>query len=128
MHTITTTHRLLIGIIVAFTLHTMEVRAQAPIDLLEPVGSTSVITLGTNPLDVLNQYLQPFMPYVIGMSAGLAVFMVILGGFQIMLGGGNIASSPGKDRILAALAGLLLLVFSATILYMLNANYFVLGP
>jgi len=101
--------------------------AQAPIELLEPIGGMTAINVGSNPLDALNQYLQPLMPYVIGMAAGLSVFMIVLGGMQIMLGGGNIASNGGKDRILAAIAGLLLLVFSATILYMLNANYFVLG-
>lgn len=100
--------------------------AQSPIELLEPIGTTTHITTGNNPFGALNQYLQPFMPLIIGSSAGLAVLMIILGGFQIMLSGGAIAQSAGKDRILAALLGLSLLVFSAVILYMLNSNFFVL--
>ncbi len=102
--------------------------AQRPIELLEPIGTVTSVTLGTFPLDVLNQYLQPFMPLLIGSAAGLAVFMIILGGFQIMLSNGNIAQSEGKNRILAALAGLMLLVFSATVLYMLNASYYNISP
>lgn len=105
----------------------LKASAQAAIELLEPINGTAAINVGGSPFDALNQYLQPLMPYIIGMSAGLAVFMIILGGMQIMLGGGDLASSGGKDRILAVLAGLLILVFSATILYMLNANFFVLG-
>lgn len=97
------------------------------IQLLEPLPGTAAISLGTGPLEVLNQYLRPFMPVLIGAAAGLAVLMIIYGGLEIMLSGGNIAQSKGKDRILASLGGLLLLVFSATVLYMLNANYFVLG-
>ncbi len=100
--------------------------AQRPIELLEPIGNTTQIMVTGNPLSALNQYLQPFMPLIIGASAGLAVLMIILGGFQIMLSGGAIAQSAGKDRILAALLGLSLLVFSAVILYMLNSNFFVL--
>lgn len=99
--------------------------AQRPIQLLEPLPGTPAITIGVNPLDALNQYLQPFLPMVIGLSAGLAVIMIIYGGFQIMMGGGNIAQSEGMNRILTALMGLMILIFSATILYMLNSHYFV---
>ena len=97
-----------------------------PIELLEPLpGGVLTIPLGSFPLCPLNKYLQPFMPFAVGMAAGLAVLMIILGGLQIMLSDGNIAQSQGKERVMAALGGLMILVFSATILYILNANYFV---
>jgi len=115
-------------LIVAFLLIPLIAEAQRPIDLLEPLPGTAQITLGVNPLDALNQYLQPFLPVVIALSAGISVIMIIYGGLQIMLGGGNIAQSEGMNRILTAIMGLMILIFSATLLYMLNSHYFVVGP
>lgn len=112
-----------IGMTVSFTAF-----SQRPIDLYEPLPGTSQITMGSGPLDALNQYLQPFLPLVVGMSAGLAILMIIIGGFQIMLGGGSIAQSEGLNRILTAIGGLMILIFSAALLYMLNANYFIISP
>ena len=120
-------HLWLTTIIIASVAVANQALAQRPIELLEPIGSTTELTTTCSPFDVLNQYLQSFMPILIGSAAGLAVLMIIIGGFQIMLSGGNIAQSEGKTRILAALLGLSLLVFSAIILYMLNSNFFVLG-
>ena len=115
-------------LIVAFLLIPLIAEAQRPIDLLEPLPGTAQITLGVNPLDALNQYLQPFLPVVIALSAGISVIMIIYGGLQIMMGGGNIAQSEGMNRILTAIMGLMILIFSATLLYMLNSHYFVVGP
>ena len=115
-------------LIVAFLLIPLIAEAQRPIDLLEPLPGTAQITLVVNPLDALNQYLQPFLPVVIALSAGISVIMIIYGGLQIMLGGGNIAQSEGMNRILTAIMGLMILIFSATLLYMLNSHYFVVGP
>ncbi|MBT3835076.1 hypothetical protein HOF56_02395 [Candidatus Peribacteria bacterium] len=122
------------GIALAMTLSVTTFAAQRPIELLEPVpnGTPSGLTeivIDTSqplpPLSILNAYLNPFIPWAIGVSAGLAILMIILGGFQIMLsGGGDIKNSAGTKRIMSAIFGLLILVFSATILNWLNANYF----
>jgi len=101
--------------------------AQRPIKLLEPIGSLTEITSGPFPLSPLNQYLRVFIPWAMGVGAGLCVLMIIVGGFQIMLSGGEAtAQGAGKNRILSALMGLLILVFSAMILNFLNANYYLL--
>ncbi len=118
----------LISFLLGILLLPLKALAQRPIELYEPLPGTSQITLGSGPLDALNQYLQPFLPLVVGMSAGLAILMIILGGLQIMLGGGSIAQSEGLNRILTAIGGLMILIFSAALLYMLNANYFVISP
>lgn len=102
--------------------------AQKPIVLLEPIGDLEKVTFGGFPLSPLNQYLRVFIPWAIGLGAGLCVLMIIVGGFQIMLSGGDPGKQgAGKDRILSALIGLLILVFSATILNFLNADFFRLG-
>jgi hypothetical protein len=118
------------GIILAILVSSSALAAPRPINLLEPLpDGTSQIVIDQNeplpPLSILNAYLRPFIPWAIGVSAGLAVLMIIIGGFQIMLsGGGDIKNSAGTKKIMSAILGLLLLVFSATILNWLNASYF----
>ena len=81
-----------------------------------------------NPFSVLNAYLQPLFPWMMAIAAGLTVLMIIVGGFQIMLAGGEQGGqSAGKDRIKAVLLGLLILLFSAAILNTLNSYYYRLG-
>lgn len=120
-------------IIIGFTLALLATDitlAQRPIDLLEtlPDGTSQIMINQSDPLpplSILNAYLRPFIPWAIGTSAGLAVLMIIIGGFQIMLGGGgDIKSSPGAKKILSAILGLMILVFSSVILNWLNAHYF----
>ena len=112
------------------------VLAQKPIQLLEtlPDGTSSInVTTtcgaGLHPaFCALNSYLQPFIPFLVGISAGAAMLMIVLGGVQMIFGGGDQSKfDAGKKRIIASIIGLLLLVFSATILNFLNANYFQLG-
>lgn len=133
MHSIPhhTLHKLLpsaFGLAVAIVLCIGDAAAQKPIELLEPLpdGTTEIgITAGAHPLEPLNAYLRPFIPWAIGTAAGLAVLMIMVGGFQIMLSGGEQGKqSAGKDRVLAAIFGLLILVFSSVILYFLNASFF----
>ena len=62
---------------------------------------------------------------MVGIAAGLAILMIIIGGLQIITSGGNDSKiGEGKKRVTEAIIGLLILVFSATILYFLNAYFF----
>jgi hypothetical protein len=137
----TRTYRLLLPVLsgILLTLVITVLPAEAgPIELLEKlpggtdcIGSvaggpacTSTVNPGNHPLGVLNAYLRPMIPYVVGVSAGLAVLMIVLGGLQIMISGGVQNAKWGKDHIFAALIGLMILIFSSTILYFLNASFF----
>ena len=141
MYKRTRTQRLLLpvlsGALLALVLFALPVEAQRSIELLEtlPGGTdcigfaggpacTSVANPGNHPLGVLNAYLRPMIPYVVGVSAGLAVLMIVLGGLQIMISGGVQNAKWGRDHIFAALIGLMILIFSSTILYFLNASFF----
>ena len=103
-----------------------------PIKFLEPLpgGLTEISSAcAGNPFSLLNTYLNPVMTWGIGVAAGISVLMVIIGGFQIILSGGDqSAIQNGKDRIKSALFGLLLLVISGTFLSLLNAYFFKLNP
>lgn len=98
-----------------------------PIKLLEPLpdGTTSLTSDPTNPFGILNQYINPMLSWMIGVAAGLALLMVVIGGVQIVISGGNDAQiGEGKKRITQAIIGLIMLVFSAAILSYLNAYFY----
>lgn len=107
--------------------------AQKPIKLLEPLpngtpgGLTEIQASGGAPYDMLNQYASPMIKWIVGVSMGLAVLMIMVAGFQIMLAGGGQGQQAGKDRIISIVIGIIILVFSATLLVMLNAEFFSLG-
>ena len=82
-----------------------------------------------DPFGALNAYLNPMLTWIIGVSAGLSVLMIIIGGLQIILSDGDQGKiGEGKTRILCAIFGLLFLVLSASILNLLNAYFYHLGP
>ena len=63
-----------------------------------------------------------FAAYLIG---GISVMMMIIGGVQIALGGAQSdMQTKGKDRITAALTGLILFFVAGLILYTINPNFF----
>lgn len=102
-----------------------------PIRLLQPLpdGTQTLAPNFANPLGILGQYLTPMLGWMFGVAAGLAIFMVVIGGLQIVMAGGNDAKiSEGRQRITQAIIGLILLTFSAGILNYLNASFFHLGP
>lgn len=97
-----------------------------PLKLLETLpDGTTYFCPSSNPFAVINDYLRPILSWMVGMAAGLAVLMIVIGGLQIILSGGNDSKiGEGKKRVTEAIYGLLLLVFSATILYFLNSYFF----
>jgi len=106
-----------------------------PITLLERLPGSTSSTLPvclSNPFSLINAYLQPMMTWGIGIAAGLAVLMIIVGGLQMMLSGGSPEGmSSGRQRVFASIFGLIFLVFSAALLNFLNAYFFQLrgvGP
>lgn len=69
------------------------------------------------------EYLQAIYNLFVGISGILAVIMIMFGGFQWLIAGGNPTKITGaKTQILSALAGLTLLLASYTILNVINPN------
>ena len=94
--------------------------------LLEPVGGVGNIpTQGMAGLGVFGFYFNLLYPWVVGMGAGIAVFMGVFGGIQIIQAGADQAGvTAGKNRLLLSLAGLLIILASATILNALNPTFY----
>ena len=97
-----------------------------PIKLLEPLpdGTTCLCPSATT-FGMVNAYLKPMLTWMVGIATGLAVLMVIIGGIQIIMSNGDPGKiGEGKKRVTEAILGLLMLVLSGAILYLLNADFF----
>ncbi len=95
------------------------------LSLLECVGSVCQIPTNTGPLGAFGIYFNLLYPWVVGMGAAVAVLMGVIGGIQIMLAGADQGKrSAGINRFMISIGGLLLILFSATILHALNPVFF----
>lgn len=110
-----------LGICVPFS-----VAAQADIILLEPIGGVDRIsTAGNSGFGVFFQYFNLLYPWVVGLGAAIAVLMGLAGGIEIMTAGANDGQrSKGVNRLLLSIGGLVILLFSSTILNILNPTFF----
>lgn len=103
-------------------------RPDAPqgIFLLEPIGGVEEIPEDAGGgLGVFQFYFNLIYPWIVGMGAGIAVFMGVIGGIQIIQAGADQAGvSNGKNRLLLSLAGLLIILASATVLNALNPTFY----
>lgn len=94
--------------------------------LLEQVGDVEYIPTDANPgLGVFGYYFNLLYPWVVGMAAATAVLMAVIGGIQIIQAGSDSgAVGNGKNRLLIALGGLLLILASATLMNALNPTFY----
>ena len=77
----------------------------------------------TNTAPDFTTYLQALFPFLLSIAAGLAFVMIVIGGiFYITSAGNPAAISSAKDRIKAALIGLLIAVSSYLIINAINPN------
>jgi len=83
------------------------------------IGETVPVNGGTGLSDYLNQI------YILGISlcTGLAVLMIVIGGIEYMGGGSWSKKEEGKDRIQAALLGLVVALGSYVILNTLDTRF-----
>lgn len=112
--------------LVAYPIAVLAQGAQGGIELIEPIGGvTNIPTQGMAGFGVLSVYFNLIYPWVIGMGAGLAVFMGVYGGIIIIQAGADPAEvTRGKNQLMMSLGGLLLLLLSDTILNALNPTFF----
>ena len=96
-----------------FLINTAQAQSYVPLAQLPGVGS-SVNTTS------LSSYLQTIFQIGIGVAAGLAVIMIVLGGIEYMSTDAIGGKEEGKEKITSALWGLLLALSAWLILNTIN--------
>ena len=101
------------------------------IPLLQPLDDSGdpfnpgSITPGAN-IQIFYDYFNMSWPWVLGVAAGIGVLWALVGGIQIMVSGDNTGMrDEGKNRLMWALAGLLLVGLAGLILQTLNPLYYI---
>ncbi len=101
--------------------------ASHPINLLAPLDDKPdpIAPVSGQPFVAFQTYFARSWPWIVGVAAGIAVLQALIGGIQIMLSGSDSgARGAGKERLMWALAGLLLIGLSGLILQILNPTYY----
>ncbi len=82
---------------------------------------TALGCLPTKPADLLPKLAQ----FAVGIAGGIALMLMLIGAFRISVSAGNPDNvQAGKDMFTSAIAGLLLIVFSALILRVVGVDIF----
>lgn len=93
------------------------------VQLLEPINSVNQIDT-SNP-NFFFVYINALYPWVMGICAGLVIFWGMFGAMMMVQAGGDQAKfSSAKNHVVAALAGLLLILFARAILHTINPTFF----
>lgn len=70
-------------------------------------------------------YVGALYPWLVGTAGGVALLWALLGGIMIMWSGGDSAKQEeGKKKITHAIIGLLIIIFSAMIMNILNPTFY----
>ena len=97
------------------------------VDYVKPItqketSNTTVVNQNESFKDLTDKVNQ-IIPYAIGIGGLIAFFLMIFGGLQIILSGGNPEKvKAGKEIITSAIAGLLLIIFSVFILRLIGVD------
>jgi len=86
------------------------------------IASKTWTALGCIPTDP-GQFISWLLPAAIGIAGGLAFLLIIYGAFTILTSSGNPEKlNSGKEILISALAGLLLIIFSVFILKLIGVD------
>ena len=92
------------------------------VDYAKPITEKKEITPG-EPFKDLTDKVNNIIPYAIGLGGLIAFILMVFGGLQIILSGGNPEKvKAGKEIITSAIAGLLLIIFSVFILKLIGVD------
>ena len=70
----------------------------------------------------LAEYMGAIYKWLVGASVAIVIVMVMIGGLQYVLASGSGQVQKGKERIKNSIIGMVLLLFSYTILFTVNPN------
>jgi uncharacterized membrane protein len=79
--------------------------------------------VGCIPIANQNDLLVFILPWALGVAGGTAFILIIVAGFLIMTSSGNpLRAKAGKELLTAAIAGLLMIIFSVYILELIGVR------
>jgi hypothetical protein len=97
----------------------------AAYSLLEDPSAGSDTTLSGNGITAMFTYLGVLYQWAVGVAGGICVVWGVYGGILMMLAGSDTAKfSSGKSHMVAAIIGLLVMLFIGTILRLVNPYAF----
>ena len=93
--------------------------------LLQPLDPNTTSLTPTPGIQILFDYFNTAWPWVLGVATGIGVLQALFGGIQIMLSGSDSgARDRGKEKIMWALAGMLMVGLAGFILRSINPLFF----
>ncbi len=76
---------------------------------------------------IMEQYVSQIFIYGAGLISVIAVIWIIIGGYEIMFSGASSGEiTSGKDKIVKAILGIVLVFLSALLLHTINPQFFLL--
>lgn len=68
-------------------------------------------------------FIEWLLKNIIGIAGGIAFLLILYGGFQVLTSGGDPEKlNNGKDIIVSAIAGLLMIIFSVLLLKIIGVD------
>lgn len=96
-----------------------------PIKLLQPFSNSLTEVSPQAGIDTFFAYFNAAWPFLIGTAAGIAVLQVLVAGVQIMISKGQEQKTAGEERLMWAIAGLIMLILAGFILRTLNPLFYI---
>jgi hypothetical protein len=107
------------GVCICISIHAPEV----PANLLCNGGSGINTAIGCIPVQNTQELTKFLLSWGLGIAGGIALLLITYAGFLIMTSQGNPQRlQAGKELLTAALSGLLLIIFSATLLRLIGVD------
>lgn len=95
------------------------------IKLLEPIDGNHCLSTGSSVTGAFDVYFSMLFPWVVGVSAGIAILWGVAGGANMLLNAGDSGKyEEGRQWLLSSMVGLFIIIFSAMILNFLNPSFF----
>ena len=95
------------------------------IKLFEPIDGQKCMPVGNGPLGSFYTYFNLLYPWLVGVSAGVAILWGVMGGAEMILNAGEQGKyEEGKQKLINSMIGLLIIIFSGMILNFLNPVFY----
>lgn len=99
----------------------LKIKPNTDLILLQPLDDATYSLSAKPGVQIFFDYFNLSWPWILGVAAGLAVLQAMVGGMMMMTPSGN---QSGKDRMMYATAGLLIIALAGLILSTINPLFY----